>query len=118
MMRPFSKLLSFEDAETIMLKTVRPVERKEEIFIGYESLVKKYGKDAVEDMPLGAVAMYCFTDKLRTGLQQIMAGSRNFRVDAINRSDVMALTEDAAKISGIPYVMDAYRAEAEQILDA
>ena len=91
---------------------------KEEIFIGYESLVKKYGKDTVEDIPLGAVAMYCFTDKLRTGLQQIMAGSRNFRVDAINRSDVMALTEEAAKISGIPYVMDAYRAEAEQIVDA
>ncbi|MCJ2556797.1 MAG: molybdenum cofactor biosynthesis protein [Candidatus Thermoplasmatota archaeon] len=34
MMRPFSKLLSFEDAETIMLKSVRQVERKEEISIG------------------------------------------------------------------------------------
>ena len=28
----------------------------------------------------------------------------------------MALTEEAAKISGIPYVMDAYREEAEEIL--
>jgi len=26
------------------------------------------------------------------------------------------LTEEAAKISGIPYVMDAYREEAEKIL--
>jgi hypothetical protein len=29
----------------------------------------------------------------------------------------MALTEEAAKISGIDYVMDAYRDVAEQILD-
>ena len=29
----------------------------------------------------------------------------------------MALTEEAAQVSGIPYVMDAYRQEAEAILD-
>ena len=29
----------------------------------------------------------------------------------------MALTEDAAKVTGIPYVMDAYRQEAEDILE-
>jgi len=29
----------------------------------------------------------------------------------------MCLTEEAAKVSGIPYVMDAYREEAEAILD-
>jgi hypothetical protein len=29
----------------------------------------------------------------------------------------MALTEEAAKISGIPYVMDAYSKEANTILD-
>jgi hypothetical protein len=45
-----------------------------------------------------------------------MAGSRNFNLPAISRKDIMALTEEAAKISGIPYVMDAYREEAEKIL--
>jgi hypothetical protein len=29
----------------------------------------------------------------------------------------MALTEEAAQVSGIPYVMNAYRQEAEAILD-
>ena len=29
----------------------------------------------------------------------------------------MALTEDAARVSGIPYLMDAYREEAEAILE-
>ena len=46
-----------------------------------------------------------------------MAGSRNFRIDTISRSDLMALTEDAARVSGVPYVMDAYREEAEAIID-
>ena len=40
-----------------------------------------------------------------------VAGNRR-----ISRSDVLALTEEAAKVSGIPYVMDAYREEAEQII--
>jgi hypothetical protein len=29
----------------------------------------------------------------------------------------MSLTEEAAKISGIPYVMNAYREEAQRVLD-
>jgi hypothetical protein len=46
-----------------------------------------------------------------------MAGSRNFRVDTISRSDLMALTEEASRVSGIHYVMDAYRDEADMILE-
>ncbi len=90
---------------------------KEEIFIGYETLVDRFGRDEADKMPLGAVAMWCFADKLRTGLQQLMAGSRNFRIDTISRADLMSLTEESAKISGIPYVMDAYRDEAMAIID-
>jgi len=46
----------------------------------------------------------------------LMAGSRNFKVNTISRKDLMSLTEDAAKVSGIAYVMDAYRKEAEAVL--
>lgn len=88
----------------------------EEIFVTYETLHSKYG-EAVKDLPLGAIGLYTFTDKLKVGLQQIMAGSRNFRVSTISRNDLMALTEEAAKISGIPYVMDAYREQAERIIN-
>lgn len=45
-----------------------------------------------------------------------MAGSRNFNLKSIFRDDLMSLTGEAAAISGIPYVMDAYREEAEVIL--
>ena len=76
---------------------------------------EKYGRE-MENIPLGAVGIYTFSQKIRTGLQQFMAGSRNFNLSTVSRKDLMSLTEEAAKISGIPYVMDAYREEAERIL--
>ena len=89
----------------------------EEIFVTYSTLQGRYG-DRMKDMPLGAVAFYTFVDKLRTGLTQFMAGARNFRLDTVKRDDVMCLTEEAAQVSGIKYVMDAYREEADKILSA
>jgi hypothetical protein len=47
-----------------------------------------------------------------------MAGSSNFRISKISRKDLMSLTEDAAKVTEIPFIMDAYHEEAEEILDA
>jgi len=87
----------------------------EQIFISYSALKERYG-ERMKAMPLGAVALYTFVDKLRTGLTQFMAGARSFRLDTLKRSDVVALTEEAAKVSGITYVMDAYRDEADRIL--
>jgi glutamate synthase domain-containing protein 2 len=86
-----------------------------EIFVCYEELVDKYGKD-MKDIPLGAVGIYTFCQRIKVGLQQLMAGSRNFNISAISRKDLMSLTEEAARVSGIPYVMDAYRKEAEAVL--
>ncbi|MHC4480191.1 MAG: glutamate synthase-related protein, partial [Planctomycetota bacterium] len=88
----------------------------ERIFYCYDELKEVYG-DAVDGMPLGAVAVYTFVQKLRTGLQQIMAGSRNFTVSTISRGDLVALTREAAEVSGIPYVMEAGLDEAEAVLD-
>lgn len=88
-----------------------------EIFVVYEELVAKYGEDTVNEFPLGAIGVYTFADKLRVGLQQLMAGSRNLRISTISRDDLMALTEEAAKVSRIPYVMEAYREEAMKIIE-
>jgi glutamate synthase domain-containing protein 2 len=90
----------------------------EEIFVSYEDLVAKYGKDTVREMPVGAIGLYTFADKLKVGLQQLMAGSRNFRVATISRDDLMALTPEAAQISGIPYIMEAYKEEAYKIMNS
>jgi glutamate synthase domain-containing protein 2 len=88
----------------------------EEIFVCYEDLKEQYGND-VKEIPLGALGIYTYCQKFRTGLQQIMAGSRNFSLSTMGRKDLMSLTQDATSVSGIPFVMDAYAEEAEQILD-
>jgi len=82
-----------------------------EIFVCYEELKEKYGS-RVKEIPMGAVGIYTYTQKFRTGLQQLMAGSRNFRLSTISRGDLMALTAEASDISGIPYVMEARYDEA------
>ena len=92
-------------------------ETPEELFVTYSTLREKYGQ-AMDRMPLGAMAIYTFIDKLRTGLTQFMAGARSFRLDTMCREDLVAVSEEAARVSGIPYVMDAFKEEAERILDA
>ena len=87
----------------------------EEIFVCYEDLKQKYG-ERMKEIPLGALGMYTFAEKFRTGFQQIMAGTRNFSLPSVSRRDVMALTEEAATISGIAYIMKAYHDEALNIL--
>ena len=110
--------LWLQQGEDALPKTVSQFGMKvEEIFVCYETLAAKYGSEAVKDIPLGAIGIYTFVDKLKVGLQQLMAGSRNYRVSTITRNDVVSLTEEAAKVSGIPYVMDAYREQAEQIIN-
>jgi glutamate synthase domain-containing protein 2 len=89
----------------------------EKIFVTYEFLRQKYGNEVMKEIPLGAVGVYTFCEKLKLGLQELMAGSRSFRVDKITRRDLMALTPEAAKVSGIPYVMDAYREDMERIIN-
>jgi glutamate synthase domain-containing protein 2 len=89
----------------------------EQIFVHYATLQERYG-ERVKDIPLGAIAIYTYVDKLRTGLTQFMAGARSFRLDTVRRTDLVALTEEAAKISGLSYIMEASNEEALAILDA
>lgn len=90
-------------------------ETLEQIFITTETLKNKYGKD-FEKLPWGAVAIYTFVDRLKLGLKQLMAGARKFAVKYIDRGDLVALTKEAAEVTGIPYVMEADMEEAEKIL--
>jgi glutamate synthase domain-containing protein 2 len=89
----------------------------EEIFVCYEELKKKFGKE-IDKIPSGAMGLYSYSQKFKTGLQQLMAGSRNFNLGTMTRNDVMALTEESAKISGISYIMNAYQKEAKKILSS
>jgi len=90
----------------------------EEIFVCWEAISNIVGKSEMKDIPLGAVGIYSYAEKIRVGLQQLMAGARCFNVPAISRKDIMSLTEECAKVTGIPYLMEAYREEALKVLDS
>jgi len=90
---------------------------KEELFVCYEDLKAKYGKE-VENFPLGALGIYNFSEKIRVGLQQLMAGARKWKTEYISRNDLASLTEQCAKVTGIPYIMDSYREDALKIIDS
>jgi hypothetical protein len=45
-----------------------------------------------------------------------MAGARKFALPYIDRNDLVALTREAAEISGIPYVMESDQEEVARIL--
>jgi glutamate synthase domain-containing protein 2 len=87
----------------------------ERIFITYETLKAAYGKD-FDRVPFGAMAMYTLCERLKIGLQQLMAGSRKFALKHLDRSDLVSLTREAADVTGIPYVMESDAEEAERIL--
>jgi glutamate synthase domain-containing protein 2 len=78
-------------------------------------LKERFGSD-FDKLPAGAIGMYSYIDRLRQGLQQLMAGERKFALKYIERNDLVALTRDAADVSGIPYVMDSDKEEIDNIL--
>jgi glutamate synthase domain-containing protein 2 len=90
----------------------------EEIFVCYEEVKNLVGANEMKNIPLGALGIYSYSQKIKIGLQQLMAGSRCFSIPAISRNELMSLTEECAKVTGIPYLMDAYKEDALAILDS
>jgi len=89
----------------------------EEIFVNWEDVKNIVGADEMKNIPLGAVGIYSYSEKIKVGLQQLMAGTRNFSLPVISRRDIMSLSEECTRVTGIPYLMDAYREEAIAILN-
>jgi len=97
--------LEGEDVENGFLK----------LFAVGAELKERFGDD-FKNLTPGAIGFYSYVDRLRQGLQQFMAGERKFALKYIERNDIVALTREAAEISGIPYVMDSDKEEIDNIL--
>ncbi|MDY6910859.1 MAG: FMN-binding glutamate synthase family protein [Chloroflexota bacterium] len=89
----------------------------EEIFVNYEDVKDLVGSSEINNIPLGAIGIYSYAQKLSVGLQQLMAGARCFSLPVIGRKDLMSLTKECAEITGIPYLMEHSRDEALKILN-
>lgn len=89
----------------------------EEIFAGWEAVKDMVGAEEMKNIPMGAVAMYGYADKLAGGLQQFMAGARKFELSHISRDDLMAANRETAEATGIAHMTDAQNEEAIAILN-
>jgi len=90
----------------------------EEIFVTATELKHRLGEPAFNRVPPGALGLYTYYQRLSQGLRQLMAGSRKFSLEHITRDDLVALTQEAARVSGISYVMDADKDEIEKIINS
>jgi len=89
----------------------------EEIFVTAPALKRKLGSD-FENLPTGAMGLYTYMERLNQGLRQIMAGCRKFALEYITQDDIAALTHEASEISGVQYIMECDKEEAQKILDS
>ena len=76
----------------------------EKYFVTYPDLKRKYGS-RVKEIPDGAIAIYTYWyDRIRVGLQQLIAGVRKWKLHLIDRGDLASLTERAERVTGIPTI--------------
>lgn len=91
---------------------------KDDIFVTASVLRKELGKREFGKIPTGAIGLYTYYERLAQGLRQLMCGSRKFGLNHIDRDSIASLTNEAAEISGIQYVMDCDKEEVEKILNS
>lgn len=87
----------------------------EEIFITSPELKQRFGKK-FSQIPTSAIGLYTYMQRLSQGLRQLMCGERKFALKYITRDDIVALTREAAQVSGIQYVMECDKSEVDKIL--
>jgi hypothetical protein len=87
---------------------------KEEIFGDIRELKVLYGENAL-DISSGAIGVYSYLNRISAGLKQLMALNRKFSLKYIDRSDIIPLTEMAARVSGLETYSDIADKELDTI---
>jgi hypothetical protein len=85
-------------------------------FIAVPELREKYGAK-FKNIPLPAVGLYTYlNDRIGVGFKQLMAGTRKWKLDLIDRSDLASLSKVASDVTGIPMMNEVEADLFEQIL--
>lgn len=87
----------------------------DQVFVSIVELKEKFGSDFA-NLPLGAIGLFTYFERLGQGLRQLMYGARNFSLESIKRNDLFALTREAADVTGIEYIMNHDADEVDKIL--
>ncbi len=89
----------------------------DKFYIAAPELKEEHG-ERFKEIPWEAVALHTYlSDRIGVGLMQLLAGARKWKLPLINRDDLMALSERAAKVTGIPLPEEAEQGAIERILE-
>ncbi len=89
----------------------------EKFFIAAEELKTEYGAKVGNEIPWSAVGVYTYLyERLGIGLKQMLAGSRKFKLDLIDRGDIASLSKLASEVTGIPMLHELEADMFEEIL--
>ena len=72
----------------------------EEVFTGFRLLAAEYGEETAS-IPPGVLGVYSYLERVSTGLRQLMALNRKFALRHVEREDIVPLTEEAARVTGL-----------------
>jgi len=92
-------------------------ENPENFFITMTELESKYGDKIGKELPFSAVGVYTYFDRIKVGLQQMLAGVRKWNLNLIGREDLASLTPLARDITKIPMIHEYDRKAFENILE-
>ena len=89
----------------------------EKFFIATEELKTEYGSKVGKEIPWSAVGVYTYlSERLGLGLKQLLAGTRKFKLDLIDRGDIASMSKLAAEVTGIPMLHELEADLFEEIL--
>ncbi len=89
----------------------------EKFFIAADELKTRYGHKLGSEIPWSAVGVYTYlSERLGLGLKQLLAGTRKFKLDLIDRNDLATLSERASEVTGIPMMHEVEENLLEGIL--
>ena len=90
----------------------------ERFFIAAPKLKEMYGNRYTK-IPFGAIGVYTYyAERLKSGLKQLLAGSRKWKLNLIERGDIVSLSERAKKVTDIPMVEELESDVMKEILGA
>ncbi len=86
---------------------------KEDLFEGLKELRGMY--DHADDFSGGAIGVYSYLGRIKRGVQHLMALNRKFNLASIEREDVVPLTGEAKKITGLKDYADLLEEGLKQL---
>ena len=112
-LKGFTEQEAYKYIQDISMNKCKPIQHVAKY--NASELKNRLGKDFAK-LPIGAIGVYTYFERLAQGLRQMMCGARKFGLEFITRDDIFALTKEAAEITGIKYVMDHDAQEAARII--